>query len=69
MNPGYSTHIIDSYVYEVTDRDDENRLAVAWVDSTNLGTVASLEGVRSIEEVIPPVSKYWIRHYAGRYNP
>jgi len=55
MNPGYSTHSIDPYVAEVTDRDEENSLAVAWVDNNNLVSVASLKGVRSIEEVLPPV--------------
>jgi subtilisin family serine protease len=55
MNPGYSTHSIDPFVAEVTDRDEDHSLAVAWVDSNNLSTVASLKGVRSIEEVIPPV--------------
>jgi len=53
--PGNSTHCIDSYVSEVTDRDEEHSLVVAWVDRYSLGAVASLECVRSIDEVIPPV--------------
>jgi PKD repeat protein len=52
--PGYSTHITDSLAFEVTDRDEENHLAAAWVDVHNLETLASLEGVRTITEVIPP---------------
>ena len=55
VKPGYSTHIIDSLAFEVTDRDEGNHLAVAWVDVQNLETLASLEGVRTISEVIPPV--------------
>ena len=53
--PGYSTHIADSLVADVTDRDEENHLAVGWVDIQNLLTIAGLEGVRNIREVIPPV--------------
>jgi hypothetical protein len=55
MKPGYSTHNIDSFVSEVPNRDEDNHIAVAWVDAQNLETVASLEGVRLIREVIPPV--------------
>ncbi|MEI7649985.1 MAG: S8 family serine peptidase, partial [Methanomicrobiales archaeon] len=53
--PGYSTHIADSLVADVTDRDENNHLAVGWVDIQNLLTIASLDGVRNIREVIPPV--------------
>jgi PKD repeat protein len=53
--PGNSTHCIDPYASEVTDRDEEHNLAVAWVDRYRLDAVASIECVRSIEEVIPPV--------------
>jgi PKD repeat protein len=55
LNPGNSTHCIDAYVYEVTGRDEEHNLAVAWVDRYRLGEVASTGCVRSINEVIPPV--------------
>jgi len=53
--PGNSTQLVDVYVSEVTDRDEEHNLVVAWVDRRSLGAVASLECVRTIEEVIPPV--------------
>jgi len=53
--PGYSTHIVDSLVADVTDRDEDNHLAAGWVDIQNLLAVAGLEGVRTIREVIPPV--------------
>jgi C1A family cysteine protease len=53
--PGYSTHIVDSLVANVTDRDEDNHLAAGWVDIMNLMAVAGLEGVRNIREVIPPV--------------
>ena len=52
--PGYSTHIIDPYVPEVQGREEDNHLAVAWVNIQNLQTIADLEGVRKIREVIPP---------------
>ncbi len=55
VKPGYSTHIIDPYVYEIPNRDEENNFAVAWVDIKKLDSVAAVEGVRLIREVIPPV--------------
>ena len=55
VKPGYSTHIIDSFVSEVPNRDEDNHLAVAWTDVQNLDTLASVAGVRAIQEVIPPV--------------
>ncbi|MGD0534090.1 MAG: PKD domain-containing protein [Methanoregula sp.] len=54
VKPGYSTHIVDPYVYEVPNRDEENNFAVAWVDTSKLDTVTAVEGVRLIREVIPP---------------
>ena len=54
VKPGYSTHIIDSSVYEVENRDENFHIAVAWVDVEALKTLASLNGVRTITEVIPP---------------
>jgi hypothetical protein len=53
--PGYSTHIVDSFVVDVTDRDEDNHLAVGWVDIQKLETLASVEGVRNIREVILPL--------------
>ena len=55
MNPGYSTHIINSSVYEVSNRDEDFHVAVAWVDVQNLETLASIDGIRTIQEVVPPV--------------
>ena len=55
MKPGFSTHIIDSIVYDVPNRDENSNLAVAWVDIQNLKNLASLNGVRTVSEVTPPV--------------
>lgn len=52
--PKFSTEIIDSHVIEVTNRDEENNLAVAWVNAENLMDIAGLRGVRSVSEVIAP---------------
>ncbi len=53
--PGYSTHIVDPLVAEVTGRDEENHLAVGWTNVANLPGLADLEGVRNIRQVTPPV--------------
>ncbi|HZK30244.1 MAG TPA: S8 family serine peptidase [Methanoregula sp.] len=55
VKPGYSTHIIDSSVFEVSGRDENYHSAVAWIDVQALEPLSSLEGVRTIREVIPPM--------------
>ena len=42
-------------MWEVTDRDEENHLAVAWVEVNDLETLASQEEVRTIRTVMPPI--------------
>jgi len=55
LKPFAETRTIDPYVREVTNRDEENHLAVAWVEVTDLETLASLEEVRTIRTVMPPI--------------
>ncbi|MCQ1535690.1 S8 family serine peptidase [Methanosarcina sp. KYL-1] len=50
-----STHAADSYVSGVTGRDEANGLLSAWVETGNLEPLASLETVRCIRPVMPPV--------------
>jgi hypothetical protein len=54
VDPSASTHVIDSYVIDVTDRDETNHIAVAKVNFDNLEKLASRSEVRSIQQVIPP---------------
>jgi hypothetical protein len=42
------TQTIEPYVWEITDMDEENHLAVAWVEVNDLETLASLAEVRTI---------------------
>jgi len=55
LKPLAGTPTIEHYVWEVTDRDEENHLAVAWVEVNELETLASLEVVRTIRTVMPPL--------------
>lgn len=57
LNPTASTSIIDPYACEVDGRDEENNIAVAWVEVNNLEALAALEGVRSIRPVLPPTTQ------------
>ncbi|MDD4238765.1 MAG: S8 family serine peptidase [Desulfotomaculaceae bacterium] len=49
------TNVIDSYAHEVTNRDEENHVAVAWVEINRLDTMANLDSVRFIQTVLPPM--------------
>jgi len=53
--PPAPTSVIDAYAAEVTDRDEEAHLAVAWVEKDMLGDLAALPDVRSVQLVYPPV--------------
>ena len=55
LNPSTQTSIINSTVWEVTDRDEKNHLAVALVEADKLETLASISGVKNIRSVLPPV--------------
>ena len=47
---------ISAYVWNVTNTDPENHLIVAWVDVNNLNAIASLDPVRSVRTVTPPIT-------------
>ncbi|MFC1786627.1 NosD domain-containing protein [Halobacteriota archaeon] len=55
LKPFGGTQTIEPYVWEITDRDEENHLAVAWVEVEDLETLASQESVRTIRTVMPPL--------------
>ena len=57
LKKGYATTVVDPYALEVTDRDEDKGLAVAWVQVKNLETLAGQEGVRQIRSVIPPLTR------------
>ncbi len=57
LNDGYSTSIVNTFAENVTNRDEQNYLAVAWIKVKNLDALASLTGVRKIRTVIPPVKR------------
>ena len=57
LRPFAETQTIEPYVWEVTDRDEENHLAVAWVEVNDLETLASQKEVRTIRTVMPPISR------------
>ena len=55
LKPPAGTRTIEPYVWEVTDRDEANHFAVAWVEVKDLEKLASMEEVRTIRTVTPPV--------------
>ena len=52
---GNSTKVIEPIVQEITNRDENNSVAVAWVSVSKLEELASLKEVKNIRSVIPPV--------------
>jgi len=57
LNEGSFTSIADQFAENVTNRDEKNNMAVAWVKVKNLEALASLTGVRKIRTVFPPVTR------------
>lgn len=55
FNKDSDIEAIEPFVQEITDRDPENSLAVAWVSVNGLEELASLKEVRSIRTVLLPV--------------
>ena len=47
---------LQANVWNITDTDSSNNLVVAWVDTSNLINLASLDSVQSIRTVTPPMT-------------
>lgn len=47
---------IKPFVHEITDTDERNSVVVAWISFNGLKELASLEEVKSIRTVLPPVT-------------
>lgn len=56
LNDGTNIEVIEPFVQEITDQDEENTVAVAWVTVNGLEELASLEEVRNIRTVLPPIT-------------
>lgn len=56
LNDGTNMEVIQPFVQEITDQDEENAVAVAWISVNGLEELASLEEVRNIRTVIPPIT-------------
>jgi subtilisin family serine protease len=56
LTPTASTAVIDPYVAEVTARDERHHRAVAWVRPRDLEALASLDAVKAVQTVLPPLT-------------
>ncbi len=61
LEPGRGTSLLDGCLSQIVNRDERNGLASARVTDAELRALASLDGVRKVREVVPPVVS------AGRY--
>jgi hypothetical protein len=50
-------NVLKTIVWNITDTDSANNLVVAWVDTDNLVSLASLDSVQSIQTVTPPMTR------------
>jgi hypothetical protein len=57
LAPGGQTETLSPLVSRITDVDESNHLAVAWVKVKNLESLASLNAVETVRSVVPPVNK------------
>jgi hypothetical protein len=55
--PTATTSAIDTYVSSVTERNEQDHSVVAWVDTNNLDTLASLDAVNYVRTAEPSVTK------------
>jgi len=55
LNEDSNIEAIQPFVQEITERDEENVVAVAWISVDKLEELASQEEVRNIRTVLPPV--------------
>jgi len=54
---GFTTYSLDGFAGEITNRDEKNNMAVAWVKVNDLENLASLNAVRTIRTVFPPITR------------
>ena len=55
FQPDARIDLVETLANEITDVDSKNAMVVAWVEVGNLEKIASLEGVRTIRTVMPPI--------------
>ena len=55
LKEGNTPNILSKYVSKIEDQDMDYNLVTAWVDVNSLKSLAALDAVQSIQEVIPPV--------------
>ena len=55
LHEGFTTYSLNGYAGEITNRDEKNNMAVAWIKVKNLEALASLDVVRTIRSVMPPI--------------
>lgn len=61
LKEGNSPGVLSKYVSKIEDQDMDYNLVTAWVDVNSLNSLAALDAVQSIQEVIPPIV------YAGSF--
>ena len=55
LKEGSTPGILSKYVSKIEDQDMDYNLVTAWVDVNSLKSLAALDAVQGIQEVIPPV--------------
>ena len=55
LKEGNTPNILSKYVSKIEDQDMDYNLVTAWVDVNSLKSLAAMDAVQSIKEVIPPI--------------
>lgn len=57
LYPNVHTDIVNIYIEDGADKDEMNHIVAAWVKIIHIEALASLEGVRTLRTVMPPVHR------------
>lgn len=57
LNSLASTHVVDAYIPNVTERNDDELYVIGWVDIDDLETIAALDLVTNVRTAEPSVTK------------
>ncbi len=62
LKEGYTPSILSKYISKIEDHNSGYNLVTAWVEVNSIKSLAALDFVKSVQEIIPPII------YTGHFN-